>query len=197
MTSNLRDHKINSALYQYGVPIAVFAFAAACITIYFRMTVATQRRRRQAAADTEGKESLNAAMKPVLFDTYVADGWWDPRLEDGTTLSVNVKEWEEIMPLSVASFRGGSATHTTKEEQQHPDAIPGATATDSKFDASRVRVSVVIRMPGARTASIPPAVGGGDDESDATPLPYLEFGVVEVDVSRGEDGVPPLPAVES
>ncbi|KAJ7047070.1 hypothetical protein C8F04DRAFT_1062629 [Mycena alexandri] len=203
MSSDIGGHNSNSALYQYGVPVAVFIFAAICITIYFRMSFLTDQRQR---ADPErdgrrGKEGMDPGMKPVLFETYLADGWWDPRL----AVIFSAKEWEEIMPLSVANL-DSSAASTTKDGV--PDAKYGATDSNMDCAGSRVLVSVVICMPCAPVplprTSLPPSATTnsqeGEEETDTNskpePLPYLELGLVEVDVSRIGDGVPVL-AVES
>ncbi|KAJ7775136.1 hypothetical protein B0H16DRAFT_1509670 [Mycena metata] len=199
MSSDIGGHKSNAALYQYGVPLAVFSFAAICTTIYFRMSLLADRRQRQLADaerdGTRGEEDMDLRIHPIFFETYLADGWWDPSLQSGVAIP-SVKEWDQITPLSVLDLDSSAASTATKGDI--PDADPGTANSNTDYAGSRLLVSVVICMPRApalrpQTSPTPSATTNGQEgeqETDAKsePLPSLELGLVEVDVSRIGDG---------
>jgi len=199
----------SSALYQYAVPGIVFVLAAISISAYFRATRNSHQRLpsdfRVALRHGQQGDQFDPKMKPPLFDAYLEDidvgaevygqpqGQWD--LE---------AQWAEIIPLSATSLDSANGAgraaaaraakrvsaasppppldaHSGAEvDPRPPDGMSGS-GLDLDLDLARVLVSVIVRMP------VPPEfvpVAGKDrrDEDEGDPLPYLELGLVEVDV---------------
>ncbi|KAJ6525693.1 hypothetical protein B0H19DRAFT_1198454 [Mycena capillaripes] len=167
-----------------------------------------------AVRGERGRGWVDPKMKPPMFDAYltVDDGDWrrlwdaEAQAEAGTgTGIVTSLEWAEIMPLSATnSTVGGSASRVAKEGSEADsgrtpdsdatrDIIPAAEANprppdptldlNSELDLSRVLLGVVVRMPIPSAAPVAATEGEGDGEEEV-PLPYLELGLVEVDVLR-------------
>jgi len=217
MSNNDGGDQRSSALYQYAVPAAVFILAAVSITIYFRSSIRRQPPpgARAVVALRGGREraQFDPGMKPPLFEAYLteSDGpgqqhQWDTEAQ----APVPSREWAEIMPLSVADVVTGTEglaaraakrasaaspspplppdAHSRAEvDPRPPDANLNSSSLRLNSDPTRVLVSVIVRMPVAPESA--PTVEGDSarDEEDGAPLPYLELGLVEVDVLHAED----------
>ncbi|KAJ6463849.1 hypothetical protein C8R47DRAFT_1225006 [Mycena vitilis] len=123
------------------------------------------------------------------------------------------RDWAEIMPLSASNLAAVCSESPTRTEKggagepgplrhtpatnvgagvdpRPPDATLGRLPLDLDVDLKRVLVSVIVRMPNALVSS-PVALGKEEGEKqgvgdeDGEVLPYLELGLVEVDVLRG------------
>ncbi|KAJ7272041.1 hypothetical protein B0H12DRAFT_1228884 [Mycena haematopus] len=213
MNNNNGTDPPTSALYQYAVPAAVFIFAAVSMTIYFR----TSLRRGPPAAPgfivalrgdrTAHHHHFDPGMKPPVFDAYLGDA--DGQRWDCEAQMMPTREWAEMMPLSVANVDATDgaaaaaraakrASAASPSPPPPPDAHSGAEVdprppddADSGPDsalARRVLVSVIVRMPVPLDSGPVERVAGDSDEDEGDALPYLELGLVEVDV-RGREAV--------
>ncbi|KAF7341734.1 hypothetical protein MSAN_02072200 [Mycena sanguinolenta] len=96
------------------------------------------------------------AQKPCLFDAYL----------DG-----HAELWHDIMPLSLYPVVSQSATRNAPK-QLDPTSIRLASGLST--------VALIIAMP----CSDPTGHADGDEDGEPPPLPYLEFGLRDIEISR-------------
>ncbi|KAJ6453784.1 hypothetical protein C8R45DRAFT_631333 [Mycena sanguinolenta] len=151
-----------SVLYQYALVGAVAVAIIFVILLCFRAQVLERDRLHNVRPLL-----AELAQKPDLFDAYL-NGHAEFRL------------WRDIMPLSLHPVVSQSATgNPTKHIEPTSTSLAAALST----------VALIIAMPSPDLPcplSPPPNLTStaGDAEDEPPPLPYLEFGLRDIEMPR-------------